>query len=288
MPIRIRPKNPFKVKASGTDLVPGTLEDKISVGAGGTITILNPGADEQIEFTFADPQSTKVKVTSSDTTPAFLNSKLAAGSGVTLTTLNPGANEQISISVPASGIVKVTSSDTTPAVLDSKVTVGTGLVKTIVNPGGNESISLTNPNSTKVAATSADTTPDSLNNKITAGNWTSKTTLNPGANETIRFSYVPTSAVAIGGSTIDWADPNFTYFKTLGANTTFAFSNTVEGKTIIVAITNTVSNFTVTWPAGIKWQFGIAPTMSLGAVTDIYTFVMINSIIYGAVTSKLS
>ena len=84
----------------------------------------------------------------------------------------------------------------------------------------------------------------------------------------------------ISASAIDW---NVTHsYKTLSANTTFTFSNAADAKTIIVAITNTVSNYTVTWPT-VNWGAAGAPTQSVGANTDIYTFVQINSIIYGAV-----
>lgn len=85
----------------------------------------------------------------------------------------------------------------------------------------------------------------------------------------------------ISSSSVDW-----TYtclYKTLGANTTFTFSNAADAKTIIIAITNTASNYTVTWPVAVDWGILGAPTQRVGAVTDIYTFVQINGVIYGSV-----
>lgn len=90
---------------------------------------------------------------------------------------------------------------------------------------------------------------------------------------------------SISASAIDW---NVTHhYKTLGANTTFTFSNAAAAKTIIVAITNTASNYTVTWPT-VKWSGGVAPVQTTGAKTDVYTFTQINGVIYGAVVQNIS
>ena len=77
------------------------------------------------------------------------------------------------------------------------------------------------------------------------------------------------AAVVISASNIDWSLGNV-FTKTLSANTTFTFSN-VTAKTIIVWITNTASNYTVTWPTAI-WSGGVAPVQTIGAKTDICTF----------------
>ena len=89
---------------------------------------------------------------------------------------------------------------------------------------------------------------------------------------------------AITGTDIDWAVSNV-FTKTLGANTTFTFSNSASGETIIVALTNTAGNYTVTWPTVI-WAGGVAPTQTVGAKTDIYTFIKIGSTIYGNVVQN--
>jgi len=87
---------------------------------------------------------------------------------------------------------------------------------------------------------------------------------------------------AISASAIDWSLPGNTHSKTLAANTTFTFSNALDGKTIVVALTNTASDYTVTWPT-VSWTGGAAPTQTVGAKTDVYTFVKIGSTIYGSV-----
>jgi hypothetical protein len=78
---------------------------------------------------------------------------------------------------------------------------------------------------------------------------------------------------------VDWGFSHL--YKTLSANSTFTFSGAADGKTIIVAITNTVGNFTVTWPS-VDWGAAGAPVQRIGAVTDIYTFTQINGVIYGS------
>lgn len=230
-----------------------------------------------------------VRATTADLFPKVLTSKLVAGAGITKTILNPGADEQIQLSTAmTSGQVDVSVTDTTPGFLSSKIVASTGISLAILNGGGNEQLQVTNSTSSQVKVTTSDTTPAVLNSKITAGNWVAKSTLNPAGNEQLNLAFANTAAVSISALDISWADPNFTFFKTLGANSTFTFSNTSEGKTIVVALTNTGSNFTVTWPAGIKWQLGTPPVQTIGAKTDIYTFIKINSIIYGAASQNYS
>ena len=94
------------------------------------------------------------------------------------------------------------------------------------------------------------------------------------------------TVVAIAASSIDWAAGS-SFSKTLSANTTFTFANTVSGQSITVAITNTAINYTVTWPGGIKWPGGLAPTQSTGVQTDVYTFKNINGVFYGTVDQGL-
>lgn len=93
-------------------------------------------------------------------------------------------------------------------------------------------------------------------------------------------------AQAIASTTIDWATGNV-FTKTLSANTTFTFSNQISGQTIIVRLTNTASNYTVTWPT-VRWVDGIAPTMSIGATSDVYTFVHDGTNVYGSYIQDMS
>jgi len=73
----------------------------------------------------------------------------------------------------------------------------------------------------------------------------------------------------ISASAIDWSVSN-SFYKTLSANTTFTFSNAVDGQVITICLLNTTSNYTVTWPT-IKWAGGTAPIMTTGAHYDVYT-----------------
>lgn len=89
--------------------------------------------------------------------------------------------------------------------------------------------------------------------------------------------------IALGaGTAIDWA-LSASFSKTLSANTTFTFSNATDGYDVTVLITNTASNYTVTWPAGIKWKGNTTPVQTVGAKADLYGFKQIGAVIYGAV-----
>lgn len=231
--------------------------------------------------------SALITVNSSDTTPGYLAGKVVAGGGVTLTILNPGGNEQLQIDtlVGTPGKAGISAADTTIDFLNPKITVGAGLSKTIVNPGANESLNIVNTGLGLVTITGADTTPSVLNSKITVGPGLAKSTTNPGANEVLNITNAASSSIA--ASAIDWSLSN-TFFKTLGANTTFTFSNATDSQTIIVAITNTAGNFTATWPAAVLWANGSDPVLTLGAKTDVFTFVRINGVLYGSVVANMS
>ena len=89
-----------------------------------------------------------------------------------------------------------------------------------------------------------------------------------------------------GATTINWAVGNM-FTLTLNANLTVNFSNQIAGQTIVVRFTNTASNYTVTWPT-TRWPAGTAPTMSTGAVSDVYTFLYDGSNTYGSYVQNMS
>jgi len=89
------------VKVSAADTTAGPLNSKVAAGTNVSTTILNPGANEQLEISSVDEN---VKVTVADTTPSVLNSKVAAGANIVLTVLNPGANEQLEIASSGGGV----------------------------------------------------------------------------------------------------------------------------------------------------------------------------------------
>lgn len=88
-----------------------------------------------------------------------------------------------------------------------------------------------------------------------------------------RLARVGTSAT-ISGTDIDWSLGDFRY-KTLSADTTFTFSNVVEGEVLTVKLLNTASNYVVTWPT-VSWPGSITPTQTVGAKYDIYTFIAVD------------
>lgn len=128
------------------------------------------------------------------------------------------------------------------------------------------------------------------NNTTTIGNNNVTTTYikgNISNDSTITTSaYKQKSVVTISDSTINCNLSN-AFQKTLGATQRFVFTNFGDGQTINIAVTNTASNYTVTWvgPAGltIKWTGGITPVQTIGAKTDIWTFIRFGTTIYGNV-----
>lgn len=68
-------------------------------------------------------------------------------------------------------------------------------------------------------------------------------------------------------------------------NVSLTITSLPANKWISVWITNNTDNFTVTW-TGITWPNGIEPVQSVGDHTDIYSFININSVIYGSVVSN--
>jgi hypothetical protein len=83
-----------------------------------------------------------------------------------------------------------------------------------------------------------------------------------------------------GATTINWANGNM-FTLTLNANLTISFSNAISGQTIVIRLTNTASNYTVTWPT-IKWPVQTTPVMTTGAFSDVYTIIYDGSNFYGS------
>lgn len=108
---------------------------------------------------------------------------------------------------------------------------------------------------------------------------TGKTLTSPALN-TPTITGPTYASASLAALDIDWATAS-AFYKTLAANSTFTFSNLADGRTISVALTNTASNYTVTWPT-VSWAGGVAPTQTTGAHTDVYTFIRINGTIYGS------
>ncbi|MBI5648634.1 MAG: hypothetical protein HY962_17010 [Ignavibacteriae bacterium] len=94
------------------------------------------------------------------------------------------------------------------------------------------------------------------------------------ANE--RLTIRPTHGLM--STSIDWTDAEV-FADTVSSNTTYTFPSTLDGKTIVVAITST-GNYAITWPSAVRWPYMRAPVQTANK-TDIYTFIRIGSSIYG-------
>jgi hypothetical protein len=108
-----------------------------------------------------------------------------------------------------------------------------------------------------------------------------------GSTPTLSLQEPTTSPIV---TDIDWsilARRGGIYTHDLANNETFTFSNVGAGQTILVRITNDPSNYTVTWPT-VKWSGGAAPTMTIGAKSDIYTFISDGVDVFGSFIQDMS
>jgi hypothetical protein len=101
------------------------------------------------------------------------------------------------------------------------------------------------------------------------------------ATTVIPVSGTTVPAQAIAALNIDWSTGNM-FTKTLSANSTFTFSNAISGQTIVIRLTNTASNYTVTWPGVVKWPVQTSPVMTIGAFSDVYTIIYDGTNYYGS------
>jgi hypothetical protein len=118
---------------------------------------------------------------------------------------------------------------------------------------------------------------------LNASNITSGTV--PVANTTF-----PTQTLSGATVTLNWTTGNL-FVLNLTANTTITFAGATSGQTIIVRITNTASNYTVTWSPTeptLQWSGGVPPVMTIGIKTDIYTFIFDGIGYYGSFVQNYS
>lgn len=85
---------------------------------------------------------------------------------------------------------------------------------------------------------------------------------------------------------INWASSS-SFFKSISVNSAFTFSNTTDGQTIVVVITDTSGTATATFPGTVEWAGGNVPTQTVSG-TDVYTFVDVLGTIYGSVLQNFS
>ena len=108
--------------------------------------------------------------------------------------------------------------------------------------------------------------------------------------KTPTFNNVKESApldIAVSALDIDWSLGD-TYYKSISAATAFTFSNDVNGKSIVFAVTNTdVTDRAVTWPLGVKADLNYDGTVVAGT-TSLFTFVKINGVVYVAEMKEIA
>lgn len=99
----------------------------------------------------------------------------------------------------------------------------------------------------------------------------------------------PSGTTTLSGAApdIDWALTT-TFKQTLSANTTYTFSGVADGWSVMIAITNTASNFVANFPGTVKWPGGVTPTQTTGAKTDVWGFVSIDGTIYANVIKNFT
>lgn len=108
--------------------------------------------------------------------------------------------------------------------------------------------------------------------------------LKAGDDDTVRWVQPLNSQSLSDGATIniDWEDAKVQYV-TLGGNRTIEFDNPAEaGSYILVVTQDATGSRTLTWPGGVKWASGAAPTLSTGnGDIDIIGLIYVNSTWYG-------
>lgn len=268
------------IGSSGTTAGLGVLGN---INAGGTIGASNfsgssSGTNTGDQQAFANIIVGNVTIAAGGTAG---NLTLVPGSGITLTPSGTG-NRTITISstggVGGGGTVTITGTATANAIMIGNGGSDLKASSATIDAGGNITTTGT-IQAANIVATSLDVGTLNLTNSIpiTKGGTGGNSTATAWVNLTI-------PSVTTGGASIDWA-AGPSHSRTLAANTTFTFSNAIDGQTIIVAVTNTASNYTVTWPT-VQWAGGAAPTQTVGAKTDVYTFTKVGSTIYGAASQN--
>ena len=110
------------------------------------------------------------------------------------------------------------------------------------------------------------------------------------AGKTPTYDNVSESApldIVVAALDIDWALGD-TYSKSIAAASTLTFSNDVNGKSIILAVTNTdTTDHAITLPVGVKSDLNYDGTVVNGTTT-LFTFVKINNVVYVAEIKEIA
>ena len=110
--------------------------------------------------------------------------------------------------------------------------------------------------------------------------------LNAGSN-TIYFT--PQSTTGDGTTTINWMQGNKYNFQFGAQNESFAFSDPSGSTNLLIKLTQDgVGSRTASWPSGVSWVNGIAPTLSSSSSgVDIVSFYFDGTNYYGGTLANL-
>jgi hypothetical protein len=79
------------------------------------------------------------------------------------------------------------------------------------------------------------------------------------------------NVVALTSNTVDCSLGNY-FTRTINANSTFSFTNIPSGRAFGFTLELTHTSGTVTWPAAVEFNGGVAPTLTTGR-THLFVFI---------------
>ena len=192
------------VKASAADTTAKVLDQKLAAGTNISLSLLNPGGDEQVEVSSTGVPAARI---------------LTAGAGLTGGG-DLSADRTFDVIANADGSIAVNANDVQVGVLATDAQHGTrggGAQHAVVVPAGAngfmsgaDKTKLDGLTDTLVKASAADTTPKVLDQKIAAGTNISLALLNPGADEQLQITASGGGAPGISvtlGANVTAGDP---------------------------------------------------------------------------------
>lgn len=93
-------------------------------------------------------------------------------------------------------------------------------------------------------------------------------------------NYINKSPTTLGDGIIDCSLNNL-YTLYVDYDIDIVLTNMPDNKWITIFIEND-QDWTISWPIDIKWPSSTPPTLTIGGKTDVYSFIQINSVIYGS------